>query len=375
MNTVALRRSGDVFQRGLMISLAAMYGTIIVGWIAYEQYQPKLLLQFNFTEFTFALTVAQAIILVVIPPLAGRIADRYRVSKGHQFPVISLGISFAAMVFMAVAFTLLSNPGEIFKWLLPVLIILWLVAMSIFTGPALSTMDNFIPAGKLPRAMALLTITGNLLYSLEPVIVDIIDYIGAPVTFMAGGILVFSTGVILKRNMFASLHNNDGDETQTTSVLYVATLPSRYIYIFMTGGVYGLMTALLFQIFPDSLVNTLGHLPYLADGKLMVVFVLILSAVLSLPVSSLVSRYGLTPSFLISLLIAQVGIFGILLSSSAFVVVASLACFALGLTVLSVSALPLAIESSGQVNKVFSVCIFFAGAALPDGLLEVVTSI
>lgn len=44
--------------------------------------------------------------------------------------------------------------------------------MSIFTGPAVSTIETFIPVGKLPRAMAILTITSNLLYSLEPAIVE-----------------------------------------------------------------------------------------------------------------------------------------------------------------------------------------------------------
>jgi MFS family permease len=111
-------------------SLAALYGSIVIGWIAYHNYQPKLLHQFNFTEFTFALLIAQSIILVLTPPIAGRIGDRFRFKSGHRIPIISSGISFAAMIFMAVAFTLFSNPGEIFKWILPVLIVLWLVSMS-----------------------------------------------------------------------------------------------------------------------------------------------------------------------------------------------------------------------------------------------------
>lgn len=101
--------------RRFITSLAALYAAIIVGWIAYQQFQPKLLSQFNFTELSLALAIIQAGILIVIPPVAGRMADSYGFAKGHRFPVISLGISFEAMVFMAVAFTLLSNPGEIFK--------------------------------------------------------------------------------------------------------------------------------------------------------------------------------------------------------------------------------------------------------------------
>ncbi|HNT51619.1 MAG TPA: hypothetical protein PKK67_13585, partial [Cyclobacteriaceae bacterium] len=54
-------------------SLAALYGSIVIGWIAYHNYQPKLLNQFNFTEFAFALVLAQSIILVLTPPIAGKI--------------------------------------------------------------------------------------------------------------------------------------------------------------------------------------------------------------------------------------------------------------------------------------------------------------
>src|SRR5688572_7224082 len=87
-------------------SLAALYASIIIGWIAYQNYQPKLLVKFGFTDYALFLTISQAIILVLTPPIAGKIGDRYRFEKGHRLPVISSGISFAAMVFMAVAFTL-----------------------------------------------------------------------------------------------------------------------------------------------------------------------------------------------------------------------------------------------------------------------------
>jgi MFS family permease len=110
-------------------------GSIVIGWIAYHNYQPKLLVQFNYTQYTFWLIVVQGIILFLTPPIAGKIGDRFRFKAGHRIPIISSGISFAAMVFMAVAFTLLSNPGEVIRWILPLLIVLWLIAMSIFTSP------------------------------------------------------------------------------------------------------------------------------------------------------------------------------------------------------------------------------------------------
>lgn len=59
-------------------SLAALYGSIIIGWIAYENYQPKLLIQFQFTDFSFLLYVVQGFILLITPLYAGKLGDKFR---------------------------------------------------------------------------------------------------------------------------------------------------------------------------------------------------------------------------------------------------------------------------------------------------------
>ena len=124
------------------------------------------------------LAAAQGIILIITPPIAGKLGDRYRNTVGNRLPIIRAGIAFVAMIFMAVAFTLISNPGPQFRFILPIMIILWLIGMSIFTSPALSTIELFSSANKLPRAMAIIAIVGEVIYALEPVIVNIIDYLG-----------------------------------------------------------------------------------------------------------------------------------------------------------------------------------------------------
>lgn len=347
-------------------SLTALYASIIIGWIAYQNYQPKLLVQFQFTDFTFVLMAAQGLILVVTPMIAGRLGDTYRFEKGHRLPIISSGISFAAMIFMAVAFTLLGNPGEIFRWILPVLIVFWLVAMSIFTSPALSTMELFTPVDKLPRAMALLTITGNLVYALEPVIVDIIDYLGAPITFMLGGVVVFFSGYALKKNSLG-LFRQTGDREKGPSETEI--LKSPYGFIFFLGLSVGVATTILFYLFPVVLGSKLG--PILnTDGKMIIVAILLVSAIVSWPVSSLVNRYGIDRSFWMSFSAIILSAFAIYTVDSSVILLALVILFALAFTVLSVASLPLAISRSAYSEKVFSVGIFFSGVALPEGIWE-----
>lgn len=352
-------------------SLAALYGSIVIGWIAYHNYQPKLLVQFNFTDFTFLLIVTQGIILTITPLIAGKIGDRLRFKAGHRIPIISSGISFAAMVFMAVAFTLFSNPGEVFRWILPLLIVLWLVAMSIFTSPALSTLELFTPIDKLPRAMAVLTIVANLVYSMEPVIVDLIDYVGAPVTFMIGGAAVFVSGYALKKNSLSLFTNNP---TRPRAEFKFDTTRSDYKYIFFLGVAVGIPTTLLFNYFPDILESNLSSMVTM-EGKWLLVIALFFSAVLSLPASNYVIKVGTTKSFWWSFAINSVCLIFVFITGSAMVTILTMIVFIVSFTVLSISSLPLAIERANYFEKVFCVGIFFSGMALPDGIVEAIQAL
>jgi MFS family permease len=366
----SLSNKANSIQWKQLWSLSALYASIVIGWIAYQNYQPKLLEKFNFTDFTFFLIVVQGIILVVTPPIAGRLGDRFRVQRGHRLPIITLGISFAAMVFMAVAFTLFTNPGEVFRWVLPLLIVFWLVAMSIFTSPALSTIELFSPSEQLPRAMAILTIVANLLYALEPVIVDIIDYLGAPLTFMSGGLVVLISGYALRNNSISLFqHKKEFVMSQKEDVL-----KSDYSFIFFLGIGLGLATTLLFNIFPAIFSEKLFPILNGLDGKWVVVAVLVLSALLSLPLSNVVNKEGLQRSFRWSFIAILLSMLTILFLSNVIAVLIMTIIFAITFTVLSVSSLPWAINLSRSDEKVFCVGIFFSGVALPDGIVQAVLS-
>ena len=359
---LTLEARTDSIQWRQLWSLAALYGSIVIGWIAYQNYQPKLLEKFHFTEFTLFLAIAQGLILIVTPPVAGKIGDRFRVKQGHRLPIITLGISFAAMVFMAVAFTLFTNPGEIFRWILPVLIIFWLIAMSIFTSPALSTIELFTPIERMPKAMALLTIVGNLLYALEPVIVDIIDFLGAPLTFVTGGLVVFLAGYLLRENSL-SLFKQKRDFVKAR---VEDTGERQWSFIFMMGIGMGLATSVMFNLFPPVYNSLLG-----VDGKWMLVMILVLSAALSMPLSNVVNRLGLRRSFFRGMVVVLMSMAAIFMAGSAWLLILLTIIFTVVYTILSVSTLPLAIQLARGDEKVFCVGIFFSGVALPDAVIQI----
>lgn len=349
-------------------SLAALYASIIIGWIAYRDYQPKLLQQYGFTDYAFFLAVSQAIIVVLTPPIAGIMGDRFRFNKGHRLPVISSGFSFAAMIFMAVAFTLFGNPGETFKWILPVLIVCWLVGMSIFTSPALSTVELFTPIDKLPKAMAILTIVANLIYALEPIVVDIIDYLGAPVTFIVGGAITLASGYAMQKNSLG-LFKQNGDKETIPASEKKTTSGADYAFIFFLGLILGAATLVLFQLFPLDLPGRLASITTLG-GKSILVALLFFSAVISWPISNMVNRYSFDQVFWLSAALVALSSVGVYLIPSPWLVVVLLIIFTVSFTSLSVSSLPLALARAGHKEKVFCVGIFFSGVALFEGIFE-----
>jgi MFS family permease len=355
-------------------SLAALYSSIIIGWIAYYNYQPQLLAKYKFLGYSFFLVFAQAIILVITPPIAGKLGDRYRFKNGHRLPIITAGISFAAMIFMAVSFTLIADPGDVFRWIFPFLIVFWLVGMSIFTSPALSTLELFAPVDKIPRVMAILTIVSNLIYALEPVIVDIIEFLGAPATFVAGGLIVFLSGYALRRNS-KDLFNKDTDVQATIT----SEQPQEEIYsygkLLVLGIMLGIVTTVLFDLLPSILrANLVWLYPNAPETKWLLVMMLVISAAFSLPMSDYVNKFGLEKSFWRSAILSLTCMIPIFLISSPVITIIFSFLFVIGFTMVSVSSLPLAIQHSSFTEKVFCVGIFFSGVAIPDGIVELIAN-
>lgn len=354
-----MSKSGKILWKQL-IALTALYASVIIGWIAYYNYQPKLLEQYEFTDLTVFLFIVQGIILVITPMIAGKLGDKYRHNAGKRLPIISAGISFAAMIFMSVAFTLIINPGPIFKWVLPFLIIFWLFSMALFTSPAISTIELFVPAKRLPRAMAMLTVVYGLLYAIEPVIVFLIDTIGAPLTFVVGGVAVFFSGLALKRTSGEII-----DTPKKVSELG----KSDYSYSLVLGIVFGIVTTILFNLIPEWL-DKKGVVIFELEGAAEVSMVLAAVAIFSVPISRYVESRSVHLSVLISVLALFSLIAGIYYLDSPAMIISLLVLFALFYAMMSVSFLPLALSIVKDRNKVFGVGVFFAGFELPNGILE-----
>ena len=131
----------------------------------------------------------------------------------------------------------------------------------------------------------------------------------------------------------------------------------------------GIATTLLFYGFPAA-ANEKFSTIYNGEGAMLVVVVLVVSALISWPVSNAVHKYGTLRSFWLSLFAIAVSTLALYAMTTTVMVLVAVIIFSVAYTGLSVSSLPLAISRSGFSEKVYCVGVFFSGVALPEGLWE-----
>lgn len=273
---------------GKALLLIAVFEAIItIGWLAYEEYQPVILQSYGFSSLASVLIIMQGILGAILHPISGSFADKLMRRNASKFAVIITGAAFAAVVFMSVAFILLNQPGASITGALPIMVILWLAAMSIFHSPAISLIDHFVPAERFPQAAAKLTMAFGFIYAIEPILVPILDFIGLSATFVLGGILVLAGALAVKH--IARLPIRQTHEKNTRATLGSNTL----IYLFAVGILIGFGQALIFYYIPNvvNVEATQGILPLISDSERYLSFLLLMAAVLSLPVSKIVRHY------------------------------------------------------------------------------------
>lgn len=343
-----------------VISLAILNAAIVISWIAYHEYQPKLLQGYGLNSLANFLLYTKAIVLIVIPPIAGFITDLLLRRGSRYFLVFSVGISLTAMTFMAVASFLGAGSVASVQKYVPFLIIVWLVAMNIFTGPANSMIEMFSSAKNLPIVMAVLFFTTELIYALEPLIVKLITFFGPTITFIFGGVLISITGYIFHKvssnevlERHSKLHTRNGRR-------------SNYLPIFVVGLLLGLCHALLVEY-----LAKLNGIDIILDPKYYSTALLVFAAILGLPFSVIISNNKLSTFIWMAIPILMLGMILMLgFPDSSLIIMIGGLIIASAYSLLSISGLPFAIHNLSARNITFGVGLFFGAAEIADAIIE-----
>lgn len=355
-----------------VLSLLALEIAIIISWIAYHEYQPILVTQFKLSEFSFLLLVVQGIILTLTPIVAGYISDKMKSKNGEMMPIVNFGISATAMIFMSVAITVFAEPEGIVRFILPFLIVLWLISMNIFRSPAISLIEYFVPQKDIPKVFAYFVVAGNIGYALEPVIVDLVQFFGGVLTFIVGAVLIFGAGKFLmnKTNLIRPVDlstefNNDTVDGK-----------SNYGVVLIAALFFGLMTSLIFKVIPNHFdTNNISLMGYASIGKILSTGIVIISAVVTIFLSRKIKNEQIEKLLYISSIIGFIIIYFLLQTNNQNIVILLSLLLSVVYAGVSLSALPTALFRLGSRNTILGLGIFFGAMEFVDSIFEILNAL
>ncbi|MGY8952480.1 MAG: hypothetical protein ACKVJP_03815, partial [Flavobacteriales bacterium] len=237
----------------LIWSLVALNTAIIISWIAYHNYQPVLLSRFGFLELEPLLGYSKLLVMGTVPALAGYFADRLRKKGSRKLPMLTAGVGIAALIFMTVAATISPQALLPLQGFLPVMIVLWLISMNLFYAPALATLEEFVPAAHFTAVMGVYILTNDMAFALEPAIILLVDFLGAPLTFIAGGVLIGVSGFMFQK-FYSKMDQADAE------AIAVSDNKSSFHMVLLSGAGLGFILAFLINVFPVILKTKLQGL-------------------------------------------------------------------------------------------------------------------
>ncbi|MFT4737066.1 MAG: MFS family permease [Cyclobacteriaceae bacterium] len=352
-----------------IFSLAALNAAVVISWIAYHEYQPVLIEQYNFQNLASFLVTTKAIVLVIIPPLAGLLADVILKKNGRYFTIFTVGIGATAMIFMVVATILGAGPLSAVRGLLPFMLVIWLIAMNLFISPANSMIEAFAPAHKLPMVMGVLVLTTELIYALEPLVIDLVRFFGDTMTFVVGGILIAGTGFLFHKVSSNEVIERKSEMSQTESSSNVKAI--AYLSILVIGLCLGVGKAVLTELVPDFLA---GNFAISEDTAQFVAFALLgFSAFLAFGISRIVERFMLSNIIAVGIVLMGVGVLALLLSPTYAVALISGLAIATAFSILNITGLPFAIKHLSVRHVTYGVGIYLGASEIFTGIFEHLT--
>ncbi len=343
--------------------LAALLAAITFSWIAYGFYQPKILARIGFVDLAIWLGIFQGLLGAIVEPIVGWFSDRILGRFGSRLPQVVVGVTLAGLIFVIASWLVETQLSEGMRWIVPVMMTLWVIAMIIFRGPAIALLQGFAPTRQLPQANAILALVLAVTSATSPILGLILKQIGASMTFILGAIALLIGSLLLWASMPRHLVTATSPEASTTNL----TKKSWVIYYalpFVVGLGSGLEINLLLHILPRHLFQALGSLSveYIQSG------ILLIAGIGTLPLRSLFRRQKVAWGMGLGLaaiagcltlaMLSQNGVYLILVSA--------IASISLGLVLTNTIPLALAMVPPDQAG--FGTGLYFGGNGLATAL-------
>ena len=269
--------------------LAMVQGAITLSWVIYNFYLPKLLVQFGFSKsLAISLLILENALAVFMEPLMGSLSDRKQRWFSSRFPFITVGVLLSSALFIAIPCVVtFVPPTTVLKFILPVLVVAWALAMTVFRSPVLSLLGRYAMPKSLPMAASVLTLIGGTIGSFRIAANDLLLSFGPVVTFAFGSfVLLGSAGVLRFIHPPEIVSNQPVDKHQAESPLPIS-FPGLGL-IFVLGGSFAWGYRLLIDAISKFLKLELNS----ENIQLQMVIFGITAAMAALPAGLIAKKIG-----------------------------------------------------------------------------------
>jgi hypothetical protein len=224
-------------------------------------------------------------------------------------------------------------------------------------------LELFAPAKRLPAAMAMMVVTTDLLYALEPVVVSIVDAMGPVITFAFGGVLLIVTGYYFRRTTRNVSFARDVKDAKAAK--------SSFLPIVIAGLALGIVDVLIKEFLPNWLLAKSDTTLPIHTSGLIVSLVLITAALTAWPLSFQVDKLGERKGIIIGVLGALISMAAVYALPYAYVSLGFALITGVFLSLISVSAFPFALKNLSVKNVTLGTGIFFGCVELASGILSI----
>ncbi|MDJ0725915.1 MAG: hypothetical protein QNJ38_12455 [Prochloraceae cyanobacterium] len=181
--------------------IVAVQGSITLSWVIYSLYLPDLLVQLGFTKaLAGTILIIEHFLEMAIEPIFGNLSDRSLHDLGTREPWIKLGVILAATFFIILPIIgFLISGLSFWRWILPIIAVLWASAMAIFRSPVIALLTLATPQPKLPIAASYLTLTQQLIGAFRFTAYNAIVAVGPLFAFAIGSFSLLGAAAFLRQ--------------------------------------------------------------------------------------------------------------------------------------------------------------------------------
>jgi hypothetical protein len=335
-----------------IIGLSGLQGAISLTWLIYNIYLPKLLIGYGFSpKLAISLLVVENAIAVILEPLFGSLSDRAYRWIATKFGIISIGVILTATLTVLIpTIFVFRDLFAAISWILPVTLVAWAMAMTVFRTPAISLIGRYAFASELPIAMSFLTVVGGFVGALKPIFQDLILGIGAPFAFTIASVVLLAATALLRY-----FDPGVNDPLPTTALQPIRPLNIALVMGMGLGVVWG--HRCLFETLPKVLKIQLPQF----DAVILMVVIALAISVSALPCGLFAAKYGNQKSMLIGTGVTLVGLLGMVFLPSPITLIIAIILFICCLSLLTNGTIPLAINLFPADRLGLAVGLYFSG--------------